>query len=277
MRLRAAAAALAAATLATSCGGGASPGPAAAPPPVSPSTPVPVGTAPAGIDLAVRGAAADAFARARGGRTGIVVRDRVTGQVWRNGDAGTAFRAASTVKLALAADLLARTRAAGRTLGARDRATLTAMIVSSDNAAADRVWAGSGGAGTRLGAYGLSDASGTGSWGGIRCTPDDLDRLMAYVLGRSDPADRATLVGLLRGVVPAQRWGVLGVVAGARPGGKNGWTPDGGGWAVATVGFLGPAERYTVAVMSAGPPGGDFAAAVATVTGTVTTLFLGVG
>lgn len=100
---------------------------------------------------------------------------------------------------------------------------------------------------------------------------------MSYALERTSPADRATLVRLLRGVVPAQRWGVLGVVAGARPGGKNGWTPDGAGWAVATVGFLGPGERWIVAVMSAGPPGGDFAAGVATVTGTVTTLFLGVG
>lgn len=232
MRAWAVAGPLAAAALLTSCGGGASPGPAAASPSSRPPTPAVTGTDPAAIDLAVRGAAADAFARGRGGRTGIVVRDRVTGQVWRNGDAGTAFRAASTVKLALAADLLARTRAAGATLPARDRATLTAMIVSSDNAAADRVWAGSGGAGTRLGAYGLLDASGSGSWGGIRCTPDDLSRLMAYVLESSDPADRATLVRLLRGVVPAQRWGVFGVVAGAGRAGRTAGprTAAGGRW-----------------------------------------------
>ncbi|HST65733.1 MAG TPA: serine hydrolase [Mycobacteriales bacterium] len=231
------------------------------------------------MDLVARGRAADAYARSRGGRTGIVVRDRLTGQVWRNGDAGTAFRAASTVKLALAADLLARTRTAGRPLDPGGRRLLAAMLTASDNAAADQVWARGGGAATgrRLAAYGLRDATGTGAWGGIRCTPADLDRLMTYVLQDADPADRATLVGLLRAVVPAQRWGVLGVVAGARPGAKNGWTPDGSGWAVATVGFLGPGERWTVAVMSAGPPGADFAAAVATVTGTVTTLFLGVG
>ena len=75
--------------------------------------------------------------------------------------------------------------------------------------------------------------------------------------------------------MPAQRWGVLGVATTARPGAKNGWTPDAGSWAVATVGFLGPGERYTVAVMTAGPTGGDFVGGVETVTGTVTTLVLG--
>ncbi|HEY6745130.1 MAG TPA: tat pathway signal sequence [Mycobacteriales bacterium] len=235
------------------------------------------GTSTAAPDLAVRGTAADAFARARGGRTGIVIRDRVTGAVWRNADAGTAFRAASTVKLGIAVDLLVRSRAAGIPLDPATRAALTAMITASDNGAADRLWARAGGpaAGARLARYGLRDAIGTGGWGGVRCTPDDLERLVSYALERTAVADRATLVGLLRAVVPAQRWGVLGVAATAAPGAKNGWTPDGGSWAVATVGFLGPAERYTVAVMTAGPPGGDFVGGVETVTGTVTTLVLG--
>ena len=37
------------------------------------------GAARAAADLAARGTAADAFARVRGGRTGIVIRDRLTG------------------------------------------------------------------------------------------------------------------------------------------------------------------------------------------------------
>lgn len=252
--------------------------------PTTPAAPVsPAGTAvgpvlptwqagPA-VDLAARGTAADAFARSRGSRTGIVVRDRVTGATWRNADAGTTFRAASTVKLGIAIDLLVRSRAAGTPPGPAARSALTAMLTASDNAAADRLWTPQ--AGARLTGYGLRDATGTTGWGRIRCTPDDLERLLSYALERTDPADRATLVGLLRGVVPAQRWGVLGVAGTARPGAKNGWTPDGGSWAVATVGFLGPGERYTVAVMTAGPPGGDFLGGVETVTGTVTTLFLG--
>jgi len=233
----------------------------------------PAATAQPAVDLAARGTAADAFARARGGRTGIVIRDRVTGVTWRNTDAGTAFRAASTVKLGIAVDLLVR----GTPLDPAARSALTAMLTASDNAAADRLWARSGGpaAGARLAGYGLRDATGTSRWGSVRCTPEDLERLVSYALDRTDPADRATLVGLLRAVVPAQRWGVLGVAGTARPGAKNGWTPDGDSWAVSTVGFLGPGERYTVAVMTAGPPGSDFLDSVETVTGTVTTLVLG--
>lgn len=279
---RAAVATLAATLLLTACVGS----PAAAPAPgraVPGSPPTAAGTPPpeaaggsgaaGGLDLAARGAAAEAYARARGGRTGIVARDRVTGEVWRSGAAGTSFRAASTVKLALAVDLLVRTPGP---LDPADRVLLTAMIVSSDNAAADRLWARAGGAsaGRRLAVYGLRHATGTTAWGSVRCPPEDLDRLLAYALDRLDPADRGLLVDLLRRVVPAQRWGVFGVVAATRPGGKNGWTPDGAGWAVATVGFLGPAERYTVTVMTAGA---DFDSAVATVSGTVTTLFLGLG
>ena len=248
--------------------------PAAAPSGPS-ASPLPA-VAATGSNLAARGRAADAFARARGGRTGIVVRDRTTGETWRNAEAGSAFRAASTVKLAIAVDLLVRTRAAGRALDAADRAALTAMIVSSDNAAAVRLWSRAGAAaGGRLAAYGLRDATRTDAWGAVRCTPEDLERLVSYLLERAHPADRALLVGLLRAVVPKQRWGVLGTVAGTRPGGKNGWVPGPAGWSVATVGFLGPGERYTVAVMTAGPAGTDFVAGVETVTGTVTTLFLG--
>ncbi|CAA9269588.1 MAG: hypothetical protein AVDCRST_MAG41-2790, partial [uncultured Corynebacteriales bacterium] len=230
-------------------------------------------SAAAGPDLTARGRAADAFALARGGRTGIVVRDRTTGETWRNAEAGSAFRAASTVKLAIAVDVLVRARAAGRPPDRADLAAVRSMIVSSDNAAAGRLW--SAGTAARLAGYGLRDATGTGAWGTVRCTPEDLERLVTYVLERTHPADRDLLVGLLRAVVPEQRWGVLGAVAGARPGGKNGWVPGPAGWSVATVGFLGPAERYTVAVMTAGPAGTDFLAGVRTVTGTVTTLVLG--
>ena len=117
-------------------------------------------------------------------------------------------------------------------------------------------------------------ATRTDVWDQVRCTPEDLLRLVGHVLDRVHPADRATLVDLLRAVEPAQRWGVFGVVGTGRPGGKNGWLPTGAGWAVATAGFVGPAERYAVAVMTTGAP--DFVAGVETVTGTVTTLLLGV-
>ena len=149
------------------------------------------------------------------------------------------------------------------------------MLTRSDNAATDRLWARFGGAaiGARFPAYGLVSATRTEVWDQVRCTPEDLVRLVGHVLEGVPAADRATLVGLLRGVVPEQRWGVFGLVGTGRPGGKNGWLPTGAGWAVSTAGFVGPGERYAVAVMSTGAP--DFVAGVETVTGTVTTLFLG--
>ncbi|HZB48182.1 MAG TPA: serine hydrolase [Mycobacteriales bacterium] len=247
-------------------------------PPSSPPVATSVVASPAAgpLDLATRGPAADAFARARGGTTGIAVRDRVTGRSWGNRAARTPFRAASTVKLAIAVDLLGRARAGAVRLTAADRAALRAMLVRSDNAATDRLWARFGGAaiGSRFPAYGLVSATRTDAWDQVRCTPEDLLRLVGHVLDRVHPADRATLVDLLRAVEPAQRWGVFGVVGTGRPGGKNGWLPTGAGWAVATAGFVGPGERYAVAVMTTGAP--DFVAGVETVTGTVTTLLLGV-
>ncbi len=87
-----------------------------------------------------------------------------------NADAGTAFRAASTVKLGLAVDLLALARAAGTRPDPAARSALTAMLTASDNAAPDRLWARAGGpaAGARLAGYGLRDATGTAHWGGLR-------------------------------------------------------------------------------------------------------------
>lgn len=260
----------------------AQPAPAAAPT-ATPTASVPTATASAPVPtLAERGTAADAYAGSRVGTTGIVVRDRQTGEVWGNASAGTSFRAASTVKLAIAVDLLTRARAGAIRLSAADLASMTAMIVSSDNAAASRLWNRFGGAaiGSRFPAYGLTGATGTAAWATVRCTPADLERLVTYVLERTAPPDRVTLVGLLRSVVPDQRWGVFGLVGSALPGAKNGWTPSPAGWAVDTAGFAGPAERWTVVVMTdltgvvTNAPD-DFVYGVQTVTGTVTTLFLG--
>src|SRR5690349_2844868 len=51
---------------------------------------------------------AEMYARTRPGFAGIVVRDRLTGAVWRNSDASTLIWACSTPKLAMVVDLLLR-------------------------------------------------------------------------------------------------------------------------------------------------------------------------
>ena len=44
--------------------------------------------------------------------------------------------------------------------------------------------------------------------------------------------------------------GCLGAGAVARPGNKNGWSLERGGWVVNSVGFAGPGARYTLAIIN---------------------------
>src|SRR5262245_21033155 len=59
-------------------------------------------------DLRERIAAADQYVATRPGTVGFVLRDRATGARYRNANAGTMIWTASTIKLAMVADLLTR-------------------------------------------------------------------------------------------------------------------------------------------------------------------------
>jgi hypothetical protein len=97
-------------------------------------------------DFQKRIAAVSDYVAKRPGTVGIVLRDRQTGAVWRNGQAGTAVWTASTIKLAMVVDLLLRDRAGTVRLTAADRALIKAMLHSSDDNAADTLWSRYGGA-----------------------------------------------------------------------------------------------------------------------------------
>jgi hypothetical protein len=92
----------------------------------------------------------------------------------------------------------------------------------------------------------------------MKCTPDDLAALMAYILDKALPEDRSFLVDSMQAVGPVQRWGVWGAGPDQHPGNKDGWSiePDGGSrhWVANSVGFAGPEQRYIVAVMYHLPP-----------------------
>jgi hypothetical protein len=219
--------------------------------------------------LAQRVAAADAYLADRPGTIGYVLRDRTTGAVYRNAHAGELVWTASTIKLAMVVDLLSRQRAGTLTLTDDDRALMAAMLRSSDDDAADTLWTRYGGADHRAfndhfpsyGLTGLAPQRGFSAtfpyWGFQKATPDDLDRLMNYTLGGLDAADTAEIVTAMRHVDPNQQWGVWGAGPDMRPGNKDGWSLEQGGWVVNTVGFAGPDERYTLAVMNAlGDEGG---------------------
>ena len=122
-------------------GPGGQPTPAVARPAQTTQAPPCPGT-PAGFSCAMRRrvAAVERYLRRRPGTIGIVLRDRSTGAVWRNKDAGSQIYMASTSKLAMAVTLLRQDQAGVIHLTPTDRAVMYQMLhVSSDNAA-DDLW-----------------------------------------------------------------------------------------------------------------------------------------
>lgn len=220
------------------------------------------------------------------GFLGVVFSDRSTGATWRSGATDHAGWTASTIKLAMAADMLARDRVGTISLSAADHRDVDTMLNFSDNAATDRLWEQFGGDAmlarfrSELGMGGLHFVPGftrSTYWGFLKCTTDDLAALMQHVLTRSDPADRAYLVAAMRGVAPNQQWGVWAAGAAQQPGNKDGWSeesdPYGKHWVTDTVGFAGPDERFVVAIMYQVAPGGSLADGVHAVSDIAALLF----
>ena len=213
-------------------------------------------------DLQSRFAAADSYAGDRPGTTGIVVHDLRTGATWQNDHAGDLTWTASTIKLAMVVDLYTRQRNGTITLTADDRALIHQMLHTSDDEAADSLWFKYAGADhmafnnafPRYGLTALRPQSGYTKyypyWGFQKCTPQDLDRLMTYVLTKLPASERSSIVDELRSVAPIQQWGVWGAGPAASPGNKDGWSSEDGGWVMNTVGFVGDGERYVVSVMN---------------------------
>jgi beta-lactamase class A len=218
---------------------------------------------------------------------GLVMRDRETGAVWRTGATADPMWTGSTIKMAIATTLLERQRAGKIRLTAADRQAMSDMLRASSNDATDTLWNRYDGPRmldglrTGYGMTGLSVVTGRETyWRNLRCTADDLDHLMTYVLGDGLHADdRAYLVDALRRVADNQHWGVWAAGPQLRPGNKDGWAvkPDPGGdhWITHTVGFAGPAERYVVVVMYSLPPGRTLADGVHAVSDAVAMLFDG--
>jgi hypothetical protein len=209
-----------------------------------------------------RVAAAEQYLSRRPGTTGFVLRDRATGAKYRNVNAATQIWTASTIKLAMVADLLTREQAGAVRLSGDDRRLMAAMLHSSDNAAADTLWSRYGGPAQvfnanfpRYGMPGVRPQPGFGDvfpyWGFQKATADDFDGLMNYVLTGLSAANVAAVVAEMQRVDDQQQWGVWGAGPTMAPGNKNGWSQEEGGWVVNTVGFAGPSQRYTLSIMNA--------------------------
>ena len=198
------------------------------------------------------------------GTIGLVVRDTVTGSSWQAGNPTHAAWTASTIKLAIATNLLERNRAGAITLTGGDRENMRKMLVNSDNNATDALWEKFDGVGQipqfkqRYGMATLAVVSGYRAyWRHLQCSATDLAAAMGYALAKLPTADRTQLVSWLKAAAGVQQWGVW--AAGPDAGHKPGWAfkPEGNPdhWVVHSVGFAGPGERYVVAVTYDQPKG----------------------
>jgi hypothetical protein len=225
--------------------------------------------------MRARIAAAERYLRQRPGITGVVLRDRVTGAVWRSRYAGTQVYMASTSKLAMAVTLLRQNQAGVIHLTGDDWATLHQMLHVSSDSAADDLWFKFGArlytgffpqAGLTSARY-LPQAGVRGPyWGEMTCTATDLSRLIGYVLGDLPAPLRGYLVNQLRHVAADQHFGVWGAGPRNQPGNKDGWSVEKPGWIIDSVGFAGPGERYTLAMMNSLQGEGGYRAGTDTVT-----------
>ena len=197
------------------------------------------------------------------GQIGVELTDRDTGARWGSKDAGTDFPAASTIKLAIITDVLRRHITGSLALGPGDWGLINQILYNSDDAAGDQLWFGyeDGGFGQRIRRFGMRTAYFSGSppyWGFMYCSPRDLDNLMDYVLDRLPAHYRNYIVHRMRRVGPIEQWGVWGAGRDDDPGNKDGWENEGSVWITNTVGFAGPGERYTLAIMDNLGGAGDF-------------------
>lgn len=188
------------------------------------------------------------------GVIGIELHDRQTGATWKNSNAEGELPAGSTMKLAMAADLLLRNAAGDIELSGDDWADLDDMLNSSSDTAAGYLWAEyeDGSFLGRIRQFGMPGAKFTRKlayWGYMECSAADLSNLMNFVLSGMPRSISHYLVRELQHVAPVQRWGVWGAGPQNHPGNKDGWEDDGGTWATDTAGFAGPHQRYTLAIM----------------------------
>ncbi|WP_280348692.1 tat pathway signal sequence [Nocardia neocaledoniensis] len=220
-------------------------------------------------DMNARIARVNSYLAGRPGVVGYVLRDRQTGGTYANEHAENQVWTASTIKLAIAADLLNRARVGAIGLSPEDRTNIESMLATSNDQATDVLWNKYIGFdrmayNNAFRAYGMvslipqpTTSAMFPDWSFQKCTAADLDRLMNTILDTMHPDDLAYLLDRMRSVDSNQHWGVWGAGSAMRPGLKNGWSAEADGWVVNSVGVAGDGERYTLAIMNAlGADGG---------------------
>ncbi|MBA3367700.1 MAG: serine hydrolase [Geodermatophilaceae bacterium] len=210
---------------------------------------------------------ATAFAATQGIGVSIAVIDRELGIEVVNGAASDApIFGASLVKLFLADNLLQRQRAGEFGLSAEDRSLLEAMLVASDDAAADSLYSRFGGeamvteVAQRYRLPSVAPTTEAGSWELTTMSARDVARYYDRFLSSMPTADRDYVLGLLRGSTMIaqdgfdQFFGIPTALAGMTLAIKQGWMccPTDTSY-LHTTGIVGADNRYTVAILSGDP------------------------
>jgi beta-lactamase class A len=221
-------------------------------------------------------AAARAWAARRQGDVSFAVRTERRGWSWRG---ATTYRSASLVKAMLLVAYLRRGDVRRRALRDSERALLGPMIRVSDNRAADAIHA-------RVGLPALSRLARRAGmrhflphpvWGGSTVAAADQARFFLRIDRLVPPRHRGYALALLRGIVPAQRWGIAEAVPrGWRIAFKGGWGRGVTRQVDHQAGLLtrGP-RRVALAVLTADNPSDAYGAA--TLRGVATRLLQGLG
>ena len=201
------------------------------------------------------------FARRRGGQVSLAVVD-TRGRL-RGRDAGRRYVSASVVKAMLLVAELRRLRRDRLPLDGTTRDLLGAMIVTSDNDAADAVYG-------RLGDQGLVEVAElarmrrftvAGYWANAQVTAADLARFFWRVRELLPRRDRRYALDLLASIVRDQRWGVPRA-AGTRwrTHFKGGWRKTGRGELVHQAAWLHREDRQlAIAVLTDAQPSRPYA------------------
>jgi beta-lactamase class A len=217
------------------------------------------------------------FARRRGGQVSLALID-TRGRL-RGRDIGRGYVSASVVKTMLLAAELRRLRRERLRLDSSTHGVLKAMITSSDNDAADAIYA-------RVGDAGLAEVARAARmrrfavarhWSTAQVTAADLARLFARLRAVLPRRHRRTGLRLMASIVKEQRWGLPRAASGRWTAYfKGGWRKTGRGELVHQAAWLRDGGRsLSIAIMTDAQPSRLYA--IHTVRGVADRLLAGAG
>ena len=200
-----------------------------------------------------------------GGNISVAIQSQKSGQVYAySNSGGMRFKTASTIKVAVLAELLHNK---GGNLTSEERRLAETMIRNSDNAATTNLiryhlWEAGDPTGRLVRALGMGSTTPRPSWGSTLTTPADQLKLLnqIYLTNNSSYLNRASqdyIRYLMHTVNSGQRWGISAGSSDYYL--KNGWVPYGWNysspWYVNSIGFIpNNGYGYTIAIYSANNP-----------------------